>query len=111
MRRGLLGLAAAGLALTMAADASACCHKKKAQCAPAPVACAPAPVAVCEAPVKKHHKKFNMPKLGCHKKKAECAPVAYTVAHEVVWATAPSAQSYAAPQTAAPQTMPNVPTK
>ena len=95
MRRNFLTLALVGLlGAFFAADASACCHKKKHECvpacAPAPV-CAPAPAPVCEpapapvcapAPVVECAPKkkccfsgFKMPKMhfGCHKK-AACAP-------------------------------------
>ena len=84
MRRHLLTAAltlAFGLVM-MAADASACCHKKKA-CAPAPVCqpvCEPCPppAPVCEPcpPPKKHcggHKLFA--RRGCHKRQAECVVV------------------------------------
>jgi hypothetical protein len=84
MRRLLLIPALLGVSL-LAGDASACCHKKKAACAPAPVcevapapAPCPAPVAEC-VPAKKHgcFGHMKMPKFGgglCHKKKAVCAP-------------------------------------
>ena len=72
MRRSLLTLAASSaLGLFATADASACCHKKKAVCAE-PVACAPAPTC---APAKKKCGLFGGGGGGlCHKKKVACAP-------------------------------------
>lgn len=117
MSRSNLGLVAAGLlTFVTVGEASACGHKKKAACAPAPAVCAPAPAA-CQAPArKKHH--FKLPKLGCHKKKhtavcetapAPCyTPVAYASAAPQHYGTP---QAYGAAQAAPAFQMPPVPGK
>ena len=112
MRRHLLtsALALTFGVLMLASDASACCHKKRAACAPVAY-CPPAP---CAAPAKKHC--FKMPKIKrgglCHKK-AACPPVVYAPAPCNAYG-APQ-YAYAAPQAAygAPQAqpMPQAPTK
>jgi hypothetical protein len=77
MRRTILTGALAGVfgLLMLVGDASACCHKRRAACAPAPCA-APAPCVATCAPARTGccgHKVRH--RLGlCHKKRAACAP-------------------------------------